>query len=210
MIYVTSDTHFYHKNIVRKLSSWGDGSTMRDFDSVDHMNETIIDNINKRVKVDDHLICLGDWSFGNVKNIKTARDKINCKSIDLIFGNHDGSHGKDMNPTVDLIVTNNNNKWIKASDLFSFYGHYKEFSYTNTDGSKNFFCCFHYPISSWNHMGSGSIHLFGHCHSLPENKFFNGGKSMDVGLDGNNMEVYSIEEIIEIMKDKSPKREGHH
>jgi hypothetical protein len=33
---------------------------------------------------------------------------------------------------------------------------------------------------------------------------------MDVGLDGNNMEVYSIEEIIEIMKDKSPKREGHH
>lgn len=201
MIYFTSDLHFNHKNIIRKLSSWGPGSTMRDFDSILQMNQTIIDNINKKVGSDDTLICLGDWTFGSPTNMVSTRNQINCKNIELILGNHDGQHGKEFDPYVG---TN-----FRASSLFSFYGRYMEFSHKQGDDSY-YFVCFHYPITSWNHMGSGAIHLHGHCHSPRNNRFFNGGKSMDVGLDGNNMEVYSMDDIIKIMKERPIKREGHH
>ena len=47
-------------------------------------------------------------------------------------------------------------------------------------------------------MGKGVIHLHGHVH-LPENRKFGQGKKMDVGVDGNGMDPYSIDEIIKIM-----------
>jgi len=33
---------------------------------------------------------------------------------------------------------------------------------------------------------------------------------MDVGLDGNNLMPYHIDEIFEIMKNRTVKKEGHH
>jgi calcineurin-like phosphoesterase family protein len=56
----------------------------------------------------------------------------------------------------------------------------------------------HYPIASWHNMNDGVIHLHGHVH-LPENKKISQGKAMDVGVDGNNMKPYSLNEIISIM-----------
>jgi calcineurin-like phosphoesterase family protein len=189
MIYVTSDTHFYHKNIVRKLSTWGDGSTMRDFDSVEHMNDTIVLNINKRVKEDDHLICLGDWSFGNVKNIKTVRDRINCNNIDIILGNHDYHIKKVQN----------------EYNVFTNVDKYKEITI-----KKIKIILFHFPIFSWNYMDQGAIHLHGHCHYNNSKKKTNGPRSMDVGLDGNEMQVYSIDEIFELLLHENKRQEGHH
>jgi calcineurin-like phosphoesterase family protein len=60
----------------------------------------------------------------------------------------------------------------------------------------------HYPIASWNNMNKGVIHLHGHVH-LPPDKKISKGKAMDVGMDGNNMELYSLMDIINIM-DKQP------
>jgi len=60
----------------------------------------------------------------------------------------------------------------------------------------------HYPLQSWHGMNKGVIHLHGHVH-LPEERKFGNGKKMDVGVDGNGMDPYSIEEIVKIMNKRS-------
>ena len=88
-IFIFSDPHFGHKNIVRSVSSWDDKSGCRDFNSIEEMNETIVKNINSTVSENDFLFCLGDWSFGGQANISKYRNMINVKEISLIPGNHD-------------------------------------------------------------------------------------------------------------------------
>jgi calcineurin-like phosphoesterase family protein len=69
---------------------------------------------------------------------------------------------------------------------------------------------FHYPIASWNGMSRGSIHLHAHTHRSPEDKYINGGRSMDVGLDGNNLMPYNLDEVVDDLRKRTVKREGHH
>ena len=61
----------------------------RKFDSLQDMNQRLVDNINNMVGEDDILIHLGDWSFGGFDKIEEFRSQINCKNIHLTFGNHD-------------------------------------------------------------------------------------------------------------------------
>ena len=75
--------------------------------------------------------------------------------------------------------------------------HYLE---VNIEG-KDFVLC-HYPLQSWNGLAKGVIHLHGHTHLGPNRKF-GSGKKMDVGMDGNDLEPYSVTDIIKIM-DKRP------
>jgi calcineurin-like phosphoesterase family protein len=56
----------------------------------------------------------------------------------------------------------------------------------------------HYPIASWNNMNNGVIHLHGHVH-LPNHLRVTGGKAMDVGVDGNNLEPIDLDSIVRIM-----------
>ena len=88
-LFFTSDTHYNHANIVAVLTKWIDPVTSRDFKSLEHMNATLAGNINEVVGQDDILIHLGDWSFGGFESIKEFRDKIICKNVHLITGNHD-------------------------------------------------------------------------------------------------------------------------
>ncbi len=187
-MWITSDTHFGHKNIVRGVTNWrtqdGEvpvGST-RDFDTIERMNERLVNGINNVVGQDDTLIMLGDVSFGGFENIGLFIDRIICKNIHLILGNHD--HHIDNNRG-------------DIQDKFLSVNHYLE---TNIEG-KDFVLC-HYPLQSWNGMNKGVIHLHGHVH-LPEDKKFGKGKKMDVGVDGNGMDPYGINDIIKIM-DKRP------
>ena len=60
------------------------------------------------------------------------------------------------------------------------------------------FVLFHYPVVSWDGLNKGHIHLHGHVH-LPTSLRFGKGKKMDVGVDGNGLDPYSIDEIIKIM-----------
>ena len=59
----------------------------------------------------------------------------------------------------------------------------------------------HFPISSWDGLGDGVIHLHGHVH-LPKHLRCGEGRHMDVGVDGNNLKPISMEEILTILKDK--------
>jgi calcineurin-like phosphoesterase family protein len=64
--------------------------------------------------------------------------------------------------------------------------------------SKYDFVLCHYPIASWENMNRGVIHLHGHVH-LPPSQRLHAGKSMDVGMDGNNLHPINVRDIISIM-----------
>ena len=81
-LFFTSDTHYSHSNICRATTRWTDAdSVTRDFKSLEHMNDTLVNNINEVVGQDDILIHLGDFSFGGFDKIKEFRDRIICQKI---------------------------------------------------------------------------------------------------------------------------------
>ena len=185
-VWIISDTHFGHKNICRGVTAWRlpDGSVpisqTRDFDSIGEMNEMIVNNINSVVGQDDVLIHLGDWSFGGFENIKIFRDRIVCKEIHLILGNHDEHIEKNRDG---------------IQELFTSVNHYTKLMYKFET-----LVLMHYPIDSWDGLNKGHIHLHGHCH-LPQQKVFGKGRRMDVGIDGNMFFMpYDLDNVIKIVK----------
>lgn len=156
-LYITSDTHAYHKNICSGSTVWDKGAD-RDFEDQFAMTDALVNNINKTVGEDDILINLGDWSFGGRDKTQEFRKRINCKNVATLFGNHD------------------KNVWNNR-DLFIWTGHYTEFRYNGI-----LYCLSHYPFASWNESGRGSCHLFGHCHNNLDPSMIR-GRMVDVGLD---------------------------
>ena len=200
-IFFTSDTHYHHKNIVRGTTTWdvldpnSSHQSLRDFDTLEEHDEALIKSINSVVKHDDILYHLGDWSFGGHEQIKLFRDRLECKEIHLIFGNHD-QHIEPIDSPY--------------RELFASCSYVKQLS-LNVDrkygvvGKQKFFLS-HYSHQVWNKSHHGSIHLFGHSHRSLEGI----GKSMDVGVDTNNLYPYHLDEIMEIMVHKQVKIVDHH
>ena len=85
-IWVTSDTHFNHVNMLSFKEA--DGSPVRPFQDVQEMNEVMIENWNKVVKPGDKVYHLGDVFFGSKDEFKTLWPRLNGKKR-LIVGNHD-------------------------------------------------------------------------------------------------------------------------
>lgn len=196
-LFFTSDTHYNHSNICKATTKWEASDNLtRDFKSLDHMNAVLVDNINNKVGENDILIHLGDWSFGGFEMIEEFRNRIVCKNIHLILGNHD--HHID-----------NNKQGVQS--LFSSVQHYAYLDVRRPHAvAKNMvdkfsFVCMHFPIASWNNMNQGVIHLHGHVH-LPSHLRVAEGKAMDVGVDGNGLEPISLDEILSIMKNRPIKK----
>lgn len=81
MIYLISDLHLDHKNIMRYCD--------RPFSSVEEMNRTITDNWNEVVEEDDFVYLIGDLAFGRRRSkMRYWLKKLNGNVI-LILGNHD-------------------------------------------------------------------------------------------------------------------------
>ena len=87
-IWVISDTHLGHENILKFADK--DGKKFRGdlFKDVDHMNEAILNNWNSVVKPGDKVYHLGDVFFGDKEKFKTLWPRFNG-SKRLIVGNHD-------------------------------------------------------------------------------------------------------------------------
>ena len=189
-LFFTSDTHYSHKNICRATTEWTDAEDKtRGFKSLEHMNDTIVDNINSRVGEDDILIHLGDWSFGGFEKIQEFRDRVVCKNIHLILGNHDHHIEKDKDG---------------VRELFSSVQHYLDLEVYDSNFGKftqNRFIIMHYPIASWIDMSKGTMHLHGHVH-LPSHQTVGQGKSMDVGVDGNGMGPVPMRYVVNRLKDQ--------
>lgn len=85
-IWVTSDTHFNHKNILNFTDY--EGNKVRPFSSVEEMNEVLIERWNEVVKPGDKIYHLGDVFFGPKEWIEDNWHKLNGKKR-LVVGNHD-------------------------------------------------------------------------------------------------------------------------
>lgn len=79
-IFLTSDTHFTHANIIRYFC-------VRPFASVEEMNETLIERWNSVVRHNDHVYHLGDVYFKK-EGIEDILKRLNGKKR-LVIGNHD-------------------------------------------------------------------------------------------------------------------------
>ena len=134
-IFVISDLHFNHKNIIQYSN--------RPFSSVAEMNEVLIENWNKEVGPDDRVHVLGDICLGPKSEMKSIVDRLNGEII-LNIGNHEGI--------------------LHAyPERFSRIQNYIETTFI-IGGAKQPVCLMHYPIEVWNNCHKGWWHLHGHCH----------------------------------------------
>jgi calcineurin-like phosphoesterase family protein len=179
-LFFTSDTHYNHTNICRGVTRWTDAEDItRDFKTLDQMNDRIVNGINAEVGENDILFHLGDWSFGGFDSIPEFHQRINCRNIHLVLGNHD--HHIERNRD-------------GIRHIFASINQYVELEVNKQHN----FVLMHYPIMSWNNMNDSTIHLHGHVH-LPPNRRIGKGKMMDVGVDGNGMDPISLTKVLTLM-----------
>ena len=92
--YFITDPHFGHHNILKFTDD--NGKLTREFNSIEEMDDLIIENINKVVRVVDKLYILGDCAM--YRRCLSTLDRINTKKRILIRGNHDIFKLKDYTP----------------------------------------------------------------------------------------------------------------
>ena len=83
-IFLTSDNHFWHKNILEYED--------RPFGSVGEMNEAMVSNWNDRVRPQDVIVHLGDFSLGNSAQTKDIMSRLNGTKP-IIMGSLDRKAG---------------------------------------------------------------------------------------------------------------------
>ena len=177
MIYFTSDTHFGHnKEFVY---------SPRGFANIEDMNEALIKNWNDTVSEDDDIYVLGDFFLGtDITFIENTLNELNGR-IHLIIGNH------DTPAKIELYSKRKN--IVEIADALRL-----------KQGKRQFFLC-HYPtITSFEEqdLKKAVINLFGHTHS--KEKFYEGcGYMYNVAVDANDNRPVSIEEIIELLKERA-------
>lgn len=183
-IFITSDLHINHSNLCSGTSKWPSLKGTRNFKTLDDMNNSIINSINKVVKRDDILYSLGDILMGQKNKFNEFLDRINCNNIYHIFGNH-----------CNFI---RNNEELKKR--FKWCGDYLEVKING-----KLFIMSHYAMRVWNKSHHGSFHCYGHSHhTLPEY-----GRSMDVGWCKYRRPL-SIEEVINILSKRNIEFVDHH
>lgn len=186
-IWFTSDLHLGHKNIAGpEVSNWKEG--YRNFKTIGEMDEELLKQLNKCVQQDDTLYFLGDFSFKGNSTLSVYRDRIVCKNIIFIKGNHD-----------------------KRSSVITAFGHCHDYIEEDIMGIK--FCMMHYAMRIWNKSHHGAIHLYGHSHSKLEDNPW--GMSMDIGVDNayrlyGEYRPFSLIDVMHIMDKRESKLIDHH
>lgn len=179
-LFFTSDTHFGHKNILTYQPN-------REFESVDAMNESMIQRWNAKVSPKDIVFHLGDFAFHSPTKAQEILSQLNGK-IHLVTGNHDHLKVNRFTPPKGIAA---------SSDMFESIRHYREIRV-----GKQIIILFHFPIYDWNMTSHGSWHFHGHTH----NTYHGEGKILDVGIDATtDLAPFSYEELEFLMKDKQIK-----
>lgn len=182
-IYLTSDEHYGHNNIIAYCN--------RPFANVEEMNASLISNHNDVVGQDDIVYHLGDFCM-NEKLVPTVLKQLNGTHY-LVAGNHDRCH-----PV--------NKKWLAAKErylLYGFAGVYQELF--NFGGG---FILNHMPYSAPNDASRehhynkyrsedrGSWLLHGHVHNAWTTK----DRMINVGVDVWDYKPVRLEALIDIKR----------
>lgn len=110
--YITADTHFGHKNILKYCN--------RPFTTIEEMDDTIIDNWNSIVTPQDIVYHVGDFAFGDIITIGKYIKKLNGNII-FIEGNHDRQLAQYLKRTGQKL---HKNLIVKAYDEIFYLAHY--------------------------------------------------------------------------------------
>jgi calcineurin-like phosphoesterase family protein len=166
-IFFASDHHFDHANILTFKRD--DGTALREFDSVSHMNEHMVNCHNSVVKPGDKVYFLGDVCMDRKSRGLEILARMNGEKV-LIKGNHDQ---------------------CKPADYLRYF--------KDIRGSHQFegLIMTHIPIHSES-LARWSLNVHGHLHykvvrmplsQIPDRRYFN------VGMERINYTPISLEEI---------------
>lgn len=100
-----SDTHFSHTNIIRY--------TGRPFQSVNEMDERLIENWNAHIAPQDTVFFLGDFGLGTTDFLTSLCARLHGNKI-CIRGNHDGTPAKMHNIGFSIVLES---AFIKLVDI---------------------------------------------------------------------------------------------
>lgn len=222
-LFFTSDTHFGHANIIKychrpflserdkeelsRIGAWHDGNWKGEGSSnwrmtpeaVEMMDEELLKQINAVVGEKDILYHLGDFAmparqFNYRDRCRYYRDRIKCRTVYLVWGNHDDRRIRDLfNETYDL-------KAISPPGM----------------SAKIVLC--HYAMAVWDGSHRGNLQLYGHSHSEAEpwlERTMTGRRSMDVGVDNAYKLVgafrpFSLDEILTRLQKRPGFAFDHH
>lgn len=121
MRYYIADNHFFHGNMNSRMDCRG-------FSSVDEMNQYMIKQWNDRVRRNDEVVILGDFSLGNCVETTNILRQLNGRKF-MISGGHD-KFLSDKKFDQSLF------QWVKP------------YAEMNDNGRKVVLC--HYPIMCYN------------------------------------------------------------
>lgn len=134
MNFYIADLHFGHKNIIKYDN--------RPFDTVEEMDQCLMDRWNNAVGDNDTVYILGDVSWYNRRIEEDIMSKLNGHKM-LVIGNHDSGLVQNVYDAVAPMM------FIK-------------------DGWDDVVLC-HYPVMALPQVTNGKgIHLYGHTHTTSE------------------------------------------
>lgn len=164
--WVTADCHFGHANILKFEPE------VRKFQNVQDMNESMICEWNANVKPNDTVYILGDFAFCNEQEATRIATRLNGHKI-LIVGNHD-------------------RKLIKSADFCACFELVTPDHFMTYNGT--YIHMYHYPITSWDRCGHGSVLLHGHTHSAKTG--LEHLRARNVGYDATGKVVSKLHDVI--------------
>lgn len=184
MIYFTADLHFGHnKEFIYKK---------RGFNSVDEMNNKIIENWNNIIKDNDEIYIIGDLMLCDNKTGIELYNQLKGKKY-IIWGNHDTSERVKLYKQQPNTTYLGYSTCIKYNKLKFLLSHYPTF--TNS--------C----VNITNELNNKIlINLYGHTHQ--NNNFYEDNPYMyHIGLDSHNCQPVSIDNIIKDISNKIKTKE---
>lgn len=160
MNFYISDTHFGHANILHFDN--------RPFQTVEEMEEVMVERWNAVVGKGDTVYILGDFCWQKEPEWIRILDRLNGAKV-LIVGNHDLSGSATLRK--------------KFQDV-------KEYKEISDNGRKVVLS--HYPIPCYKNHFYGWFHLYGHVHNSFEWNMMEHDKCLMTELYGKACQMYNV------------------
>lgn len=177
MIYYIADTHLRDQRIFDKCA--------RPFNSLEEMEETLVQNWNKKVKDDDTVYVLGDIGKDDDKDVVNIFKLLKGEKH-LIIGNHDHEVLDD----------------IKSSNVF------RTVSFIEVIMDKDRKVCIcHYPIMDWMEFNRQGMFVFGHVHNKTQKngdayreikEYYMNKPAYNCGVDITGFQPMTLDELKEL------------
>jgi calcineurin-like phosphoesterase family protein len=183
-VWFTADLHLGHANIIKFcqrpfLSPEEQELARRDSrgqwrlseETVRRHDDALLEAINSRVEAGDVLWILGDFCCGHLIEATEYRQRIRCRNVHLVWGNHDHHSIRPLfTDAIDqgMIRVAGQEIWLN-----------------------------HYPMRTWNKSFHGSWHLYGHVHGRLTGEDVATGFTLtkDVGVDACDYRPWSFEDL---------------